>query len=131
MKAAQEKIAFAGGARAGFKHVIYIIKENRTYDQILGDLSRTASRWATATRALRCMARLSRPTSTSWPAIRRARQLLRFRRSLRRRPRLVEAAIGTDYLEKTWQQNYRGEQRSYDYEGVVADGYPLLQKFPT
>ncbi len=40
------------------------------------------------------------------------------------------AAIGTDYLEKTWQQNYRGEQRTYDYEGVVADGYPLLQKIP-
>jgi hypothetical protein len=30
------------------------------------------------------------------------------------------AAIGTDYLEKTWQQSYRGEQRTYDYEGVVA-----------
>ena len=24
------------------------------------------------------------------------------------------AAIGTDYLEKTWQQNYRGGQRTYD-----------------
>ncbi len=40
------------------------------------------------------------------------------------------AAIGTDYLEKTWQQTYRGSQRTYDYEGVVADGYPLLQKIP-
>ena len=40
------------------------------------------------------------------------------------------AAIGTDYLEKTWQQSYRGEQRTYDFEGVVADGYPLLQKIP-
>ena len=40
------------------------------------------------------------------------------------------AAIGTDYLEKTWQQAYRGNERSYDFEGVVADGYPLLQKIP-
>ena len=40
------------------------------------------------------------------------------------------AAIGTDYLEKTWQQSYRGGQRTYDYEGVVAEGYPLLQKIP-
>ena len=32
------------------------------------------------------------------------------------------AAIGTDYLEKTWQQSYRGGQRTYDFEGVVADG---------
>ena len=40
------------------------------------------------------------------------------------------AAIGTDYLEKTWQQAYRGGQRSYDFEGVVAEGLPLLQKIP-
>jgi hypothetical protein len=38
------------------------------------------------------------------------------------------AAIGTDYLEKTWEQNYRGGQRTYDWEGMVADGYPLQQK---
>ena len=40
------------------------------------------------------------------------------------------AAIGTDYLEKTWQQAYRGGERTYDFEGVVAEGYPLLQKIP-
>ena len=40
------------------------------------------------------------------------------------------AAIGTDYLEKTWQQAYRGNQRTYDFEGAVAKGYPLLQKIP-
>jgi hypothetical protein len=40
------------------------------------------------------------------------------------------AAIGTDYLEKVWQQNYRNGQRTYDFEGAVASGYPLLQKIP-
>ena len=40
------------------------------------------------------------------------------------------AAIGTDYLEKTWQQSYRGNQRSYDFEGVVAEGLPLEQHIP-
>jgi hypothetical protein len=40
------------------------------------------------------------------------------------------AAIGSDYLEKTWQQEYRGGQRTYDYEGAVANDYPLLQKIP-
>ena len=35
MKAAEEKIEFAGGA-SPIKHVIYIIKENRTYDQMFG-----------------------------------------------------------------------------------------------
>lgn len=34
---ASEKIAFAGGHNP-IRHVIYILKENRTYDQILGDL---------------------------------------------------------------------------------------------
>jgi len=38
MKAAEEKVTFAGGAQGRIHHVIYIIKENRTYDQILGDL---------------------------------------------------------------------------------------------
>ena len=52
MKAATEKIQFADGAHNRIKHVIYIIKENRTYDQILGDLEqRRQSRWGTATRA--------------------------------------------------------------------------------
>src|SRR6185312_3982759 len=40
------------------------------------------------------------------------------------------AAIGTDYLDKTWQQNYRSDQRTYDYEGMVADGYPIEQRIP-
>src|ERR1019366_1713046 len=40
------------------------------------------------------------------------------------------AAINSDYNEKTWQQAYRGGQRGYDYEGVVAEGLPLLQKIP-
>jgi len=40
------------------------------------------------------------------------------------------AGIGSDYLERTWQQSYRGSQRSYDYEGVVSEGYPLLQRIP-
>src|SRR5580692_8978384 len=38
MKAAEEKIQFAGGGDSRIKHVIYIIKENRTYDQVFGDL---------------------------------------------------------------------------------------------
>ena len=40
------------------------------------------------------------------------------------------AAIGSDYLEKNWQQNYRGNERPYDFEGAVANGYPIKQKIP-
>ncbi len=39
MKAAQETIQFAGGANP-IQHVIYILKENRTYDQLFGDLAK-------------------------------------------------------------------------------------------
>ena len=53
MRAEQEKIHWAqgvmGSAQAGpIKHVIYIIRENRTYDQILGDLTangKTGGQW--------------------------------------------------------------------------------------
>jgi len=136
MKAAQEKIAFAGGAqdRGGhdrIKHVIYIIKENRTYDQVFGDLTKDG-----------------KPVGNGDPS------LTMYGASIT--PNLHKlalqfgvldnffdsgevsgdghvwstAAIGTDYLEKTWQQSYRGGQRTYDFEGVVADYYPLLQKIP-
>ncbi len=39
------------------------------------------------------------------------------------------AAITSDYTEKTWQQSYRGKERVYDYEGVVENGYPLRKEF--
>src|SRR5207302_1074668 len=35
------------------------------------------------------------------------------------------AAITSDYNEKTWQIAYRGKERIYDYQGSVADEYPL------
>jgi hypothetical protein len=40
------------------------------------------------------------------------------------------AAINSDYNERTWQVNYRGPQHGYDYEGVVAQGIPLEQHIP-
>ena len=36
----QSASATMAAVRAGVQHVIYILKENRTYDQILGDLGR-------------------------------------------------------------------------------------------
>jgi len=35
------------------------------------------------------------------------------------------AAITSDYNEKTWQIAYRGHERIYDYQGTVADEFPL------
>jgi hypothetical protein len=35
------------------------------------------------------------------------------------------AAITSDYNEKTWQIAYRGKERTYDFQGQVADEFPL------
>jgi DNA-binding beta-propeller fold protein YncE len=131
MKAAAEKIPFARARANPIRHVIYIIKENRTYDQVLGDLEQNGKRVGNGEPSL---------TMYGAPVTPNIHKLaLRFG--------VLDnffdsgevsgdghvwsnAAIGSDYLEKTWQQSYRGSQRTYDYEGVVADGYPLLQKIP-
>jgi len=131
MRAAAEKIAFAGPQQDRIKHVIYIIKENRTYDQILGDLKKDGKPVGNGDPRLTMYGESTTPNEH--------RLSLQFG--------VLDnfydsgevsgdghvwsnAAIGTDYLEKTWQQAYRGSQRSYDFEGVVAEGYPLLEKIP-
>jgi DNA-binding beta-propeller fold protein YncE len=134
MKAAQEKIVFAGGSNRGndrIKHVIYIIKENRTYDQILGDLAQDGKpvgngdpKWAMYGASI---------TPNQHKLALEFGVLDNFFDSGEISGDghvWSTAAIGTDYLEKTWPQNYRGAQRTYDYEGVVANGYPLLEKIP-
>ena len=128
MRAAAEKIAFAKGTNP-IKHVIYIIKENRTYDQVFGDLQQNGRPVGNGDPKLTMYGAAITPNEH--------KLLLQFG--------VLDnffasgevsgdghvwsnAAIGTDYLERTWQQNYRNSQRTYDYEGVVANGYPLLQK---
>jgi DNA-binding beta-propeller fold protein YncE len=131
MKAAEEKIQFADGRQDHIKHVIYIIKENRTYDQVFGDLKQDG-----------------KPVGNGDPSLAMyGVEVTPNQHALALQFGVLDnfydsgevsgdghvwstAAIGTDYLEKTWQQNYRGGQRTYDFEGVVAQGYPILQKIP-
>jgi len=130
MKAATETIDFAGG-KSPIKHVIYIIKENRTYDQVLGDLAKDGKKVGNGDASLTMYGAAVTPNQH--------KLALQFG--------LLDnffdsgevsgeghvwsnAAMGTDYLEKTWQINYRGSARTYDYEGMVANGYPLLQHIP-
>ncbi len=131
MKAAEEKIAFADGAQDRIKHVIYIIKENRTYDQILGDLSKDGKPVGNGDPKLTMYGATTTPNQHKL-----ALQFGVLDNFLDSGEVSGDghvwstAAISTDYLEKTWQQNYRGSQRTYDYEGAVANDYPLLQKIP-
>ena len=119
------KIAFASGSNP-IKHVIYIIKENRTYDQILGDLNvgngdpRLTLYGASVTPNEHTLARQfgvldnfddSGEVSGDghvWST----------------------AAITSDYNEKTWPIGYRGKERTYDFEGTVADEYPIERNIP-
>jgi DNA-binding beta-propeller fold protein YncE len=131
MKAAEEKIAFAGGAENPIKHVIYIIKENRTYDQIFGDLTKDGKSVGNGDPSLTMYGAAVTPNLHKLALQFGVLDNFFDSGEVSGDGHVWStAAIGTDYLEKSWQQNYRGGQRSYDYEGVVAEGYPLLQKIP-
>jgi DNA-binding beta-propeller fold protein YncE len=131
MIAAQTKIKFADGSASRIKHVIYIIKENRTYDQILGDLSQNGKQVGNGNPGLAMYGAATTPNEHKLALQFGVLDNFFDSGEVSGDGHVwSNAAIGSDYLEKTWQQSYRGEQRTYDYEGVVSDGYPLLQKIP-
>ncbi|MES2392035.1 MAG: phosphoesterase, partial [Acidobacteriota bacterium] len=130
MEAAQAKIQFAAGGDR-IKHVIYIIKENRTYDQIFGDLEKNGKPVGNGDASLTMYGEKITPNQHA--LVLQFGVLDNFFDSAEVSGDghvWSTAAIGTDYLEKTWQSNYSRQQRTYDYEGVVANGYPLLQHIP-
>ena len=119
------KFTFASGANP-IKHVIYIIKENRTYDQILGDLK----------------VGNGDPSLTMYGA-----SITPNEHKLALQFGVLDnfddsgevsgdghvwstAAITSDYNEKTWPIGYRGKERTYDFEGSVADEYPIERNIP-
>jgi YVTN family beta-propeller protein len=131
MKAAQEQIAFAGGGHDRIRHIIYIIKENRTYDQIFGDLKQDGKPVGNGDPSLTMYGESITPNEHKLALQFGVLDNFFDSGEVSGDGHVWStAAINTDYLEKTWQQNYRGSQRPYDYEGVVAGGYPLKQNIP-
>jgi DNA-binding beta-propeller fold protein YncE len=131
LKAASEKIAFRGGQANPIKHVIYIIKENRTYDQIFGDLSQKGNAVGNGDPKLTTYGEAITPNLHKLALQFGVLDNFYDSGEVSGDGHVWStAAIGTDYLEKTWQQSYRNGQRTYDYEGVVADGLPLEQHIP-
>ena len=131
MKAAAEKITFANGASDRIKHVIYIIKENRTYDQVFGDLKKDGKPVGNGDASLTMFGEDITPNLHKLALQFGVLDNFYDSGEVSGDGHVwSNAAIGTDYLEKNWQQSYRGNQRFYDFEGAVADGYPLLQKIP-
>lgn len=107
-------------------HVIYIIKENRTYDQIFGDL---------------------KPGNGDPALCMYGKDITPNEHELAKQFGVVDnfycsgevsgdghvwstAAITSDYTEKTWEIRYRGKQRTYDYEGGVLNKNPMKQGIP-
>ncbi len=131
MKAAAEKVTFAGGAQGRIKHVLYIIKENRTYDQVFGDLTQDGKPVGNGDASLTMYGAAITPNLHKLALQFGVLDNFFDSGEVSGDGHVWStAAIGSDYLEKTWQQSYRGGQRTYDYDGVVADGYPLEQKIP-
>ena len=134
IKAAAEKIPFARGVGSGsgpIKHVIYIIKENRTYDQVFGDLGESGKRVGNGDPSLTMYGADITPNQHKMALQFGVLDNFYDSGEVSGDGHVWSTAgIGTDYLEKTWEQNYRGGERTYDFEGVVAEGYPLLQKIP-
>ncbi len=107
-------------------HVIYIIKENRTYDQIFGDLGVGDGDGSLTMYG-------EDITPNEHKLARQFGVLDNFYDSGEVSGDghvWSTAAITSDYTEKTWQIAYRGKERTYDYEGVVAGEYPLEQDEP-
>jgi YVTN family beta-propeller protein len=102
------------------KHVIYIIKENRTYDQILGDVA-----GADGDPNLAVMGRTVTPNEHA--IVERFGIFDRFFENSHVSAdghNWATAAIANDYLEKMWPANYSGKRKIYDFEDGAEGSVP-------
>ena len=114
------EIAFAGGKNP-IKHVIYIIKENRTFDQVLGDLgvgdgdASLTMFGAEVTPNLHALAKQFGVLDNFYDSGEVSGDGHVW----------STAAITTEYNELDWPIGYRSDERTYDFEGKVGDIYPV------
>jgi len=119
--AAPEKIEFAGGQNP-IRHVIYILKENRTYDQLFGDLGVGDGD----------------PSLTMYGAEITPNQhklALQFgvldnfydSGDVSANGHLwSDASATSDYIEKIWPIIYRGSERPQDQGNTLDQGLPMM-----
>jgi len=119
------QVRFARGANP-IRHVIYVIKENRTYDQVLGDLkvangdSKLTMYGADITPNEHKLALQFGVLDNFYDSGEVSGDGHDW----------STAAITSDYNEKTWQIGYRSNERTYDFQGTVADELPLENRTP-
>ncbi len=120
-----DQVAFAAGENK-IRHVIYIIKENRTYDQVFGDLA----------------------DANGDPALAMyGEDITPNQHKLARQFGILDnfydsgevsgdghvwstSASNSDYNEKTWPIGYRGKEHTYDSEGALLGGEAFEDKIP-
>ncbi len=123
-------ISFATGANP-IHHVIYIIKENRTYDQILGDLKAGDRKVGDGDPSLTMYGADITPNEHKLTLQFGVLDNFYDSGEVSGDGHLWStAAITTDYNEKTWQIGYRSKERIYDYQGTVSDEYMLDYRLP-
>lgn len=114
------------GRQNPIKHVIYVLKENRTYDQILGDL-----KVGNGDSSLTMYGEDITPNEHKLALQFGVLDNFYDSGEVSGDGHVWSmAAITSDYNEKTWQIAYRGKERTYDFQGQVADEYPLDHKQP-
>lgn len=113
-------IPTAVGAPSPIQYVFYIIKENRTYDQVLGDMPE-----GNGDSSLVLFGERITPNEH---AISRDFVLLdNFYVDAEVSAdghNWSSAAYATDYVEKTWPTSYGGRGGAYDFEGQAKTGWP-------
>jgi len=133
------------------RHVIYIIKENRTYDQVFGDIARAGDGtpadgdpslaiFGVGEGARRPGGTPQRITPNQHALALRFGLLDRFFVNSEASPdghNWSTAAFSSDYVDKAWRWEYSGRGRSYDYEGFnrlpayePPSGLPLVFRLP-
>lgn len=108
------------GGKSPIKHVFYVIKENRTYDQVLGDMKEGNGD------STLCI--FPERVTPNHHALAREFVLLdNFYVDAEVSAdghNWSMAAYATDYTEKTWPTSYGGRGGTYDYEGSRKIAYP-------
>jgi YVTN family beta-propeller protein len=102
------------------KHVIYVIKENRTYDQVLGDV-------AGADGDASLVMYGEKITPNQHALVKRFGVFDRFFENAHVSAdghNWVAAAFANDYLEKMWPQNYASRRPFYDFEDGAEAAVP-------
>ncbi len=124
------KFQFAGGKNP-IKHVIYVLRENRTYDQILGDLTDNNQPVGDGDPSLTMYGAEITPNYHKLALQFGVLDNFYDSGEVSGNGHVwSDASITSDYNEKTWPIAYRGKERTYDFSGAVADEYPLEQGIP-